>query len=197
MATEHVAVLAAVQVVVLSGLVVVAFTCSLRRLPTRSAAASSGAAGGGASGGAGSGACGSAGRGAGGGPFLALAGGAGTLAGLTGASLEPLSPAVAAETTVAVDWVAEVLGWVLATLARGGVTDTVGEDTEDVCMDVGVVVLGVMVMKVVDEYGVHAGVTGDATGREVEEEEEEEEGDTVEAVDFGVSACGWCLCECL
>ncbi|KAJ1104449.1 hypothetical protein NDU88_001861 [Pleurodeles waltl] len=56
--------------------------------------------------------------GAGGGPFLALAGGSGTLAGLTGDSLEPLTPAVAAETTVAMDWVGEVLGWVLATLAR-------------------------------------------------------------------------------
>ncbi|KAJ1160675.1 hypothetical protein NDU88_001169 [Pleurodeles waltl] len=55
---------------------------------------------------------------AGGRPFLALAGGAGTLAVLTGASLEPHKPAVAAETTVAVDLVAEVLGWVLATLAR-------------------------------------------------------------------------------
>ncbi|KAJ1088263.1 hypothetical protein NDU88_001421 [Pleurodeles waltl] len=50
--------------------------------------------------------------------FLPLLGGAGTLAVLTGASLEPLTPAVAAETTVSVDWVAEVLGWVLATLAR-------------------------------------------------------------------------------
>ncbi|KAJ1154156.1 hypothetical protein NDU88_006910 [Pleurodeles waltl] len=52
-----------------------------------------------------------------GGPFLPLAGGAGTLAVLTGASLEPLIPAVAAETTVAVEWVAEALGWVLAILA--------------------------------------------------------------------------------
>ncbi|KAJ1208458.1 hypothetical protein NDU88_003844 [Pleurodeles waltl] len=56
----------------------------------------------------------------GGGPFLALAGGASTLAVRTGASLDPLKPAVAAETTVAVavDLVAEVLGWVLATLLR-------------------------------------------------------------------------------
>ncbi|KAJ1109923.1 hypothetical protein NDU88_007280 [Pleurodeles waltl] len=212
----------------------------------------------------------------GGGPFLALEGGPGTQAGLTGASLEPLTPAVAAETTVAVDWVAEVRGWVLTTLARcegqggevgnrlmlarksflvtlgweegeglgveeegvvvggvsllclgagawagcccevdgcwvfvcvrlctlgGGVTDTVGEDTGDVCMDVGVmtaseglVVIGVLVMEVVDEDVVHAGVSGDATGRNVDNEEE---GDTVEAVDVGVSACGWCLCECL
>ncbi|KAJ1126582.1 hypothetical protein NDU88_004989 [Pleurodeles waltl] len=53
-----------------------------------------------------------------GGPFLPLAGGAGTLAVLTGASLEPLTHAVAAETTVAVNWVAEVLAWVLPTLAR-------------------------------------------------------------------------------
>ncbi|KAJ1152043.1 hypothetical protein NDU88_004821 [Pleurodeles waltl] len=208
----------------------------------------------------------------GGNPFLALAGGAGTLAVLMGASLEPLTPAVTAETTVAVNWVAEVLDWILATLARsggvgnrsmvarksflgtlepeegeglgveeegvvvggvsllclgagawagcccevdgcwvsdclrlctlgGGVTDTVGEDTGDVCMDVGVVtasegrvVIGVLVMEVVDEDVVHAGVSGDATGSNVDEEEE---GDTVEAVDVGVSASGWCLCECL
>ncbi|KAJ1183705.1 hypothetical protein NDU88_000519 [Pleurodeles waltl] len=83
----------------------------------------------------------------------------------------------------------------------GGVTDTLGEDTGDVCMDVGVVtasegciVMGVLVMEDVDEDVVHAGVSGDATGREVDEEEE---GDTVEAVDVGVSAWGWCLCECL
>ncbi|KAJ1171939.1 hypothetical protein NDU88_003796 [Pleurodeles waltl] len=43
----------------------------------------------------------------GGGTLLALAGVGGTLAGLTGASLEPLT---AAETTADVDWVAEVLG---------------------------------------------------------------------------------------
>ncbi|KAJ1207817.1 hypothetical protein NDU88_003207 [Pleurodeles waltl] len=53
-----------------------------------------------------------------GGPFRPLAGGAGKLAVLTGVSLEPLTPAVAAETTVAVDWVSVVLGLVLATLAR-------------------------------------------------------------------------------
>ncbi|KAJ1093577.1 hypothetical protein NDU88_006677 [Pleurodeles waltl] len=53
-------------------------------------------------------------------------------------------------------------------------------------MDVGVViasegcvVMGVLVMEVVDEDVVHAGVSGDATGREVDDEE----GDTVEAVD--------------
>ncbi|KAJ1199299.1 hypothetical protein NDU88_003136 [Pleurodeles waltl] len=73
-------------------------------------------------------------------------------------------------------------------------SQTVGEETGDVCMDVGVViaiegrvVIGVLVMEVVDEDVVHAGVSGDATGREVDEEEE---GDTVEAVDVGVSACG-------
>ncbi|KAJ1127128.1 hypothetical protein NDU88_005531 [Pleurodeles waltl] len=78
---------------------------------------------------------------------------------------------------------------------------TVGEDTGDVCMDVGVVtasegrvVIGVLMMEVVDENVVDAGVSGDATGREVDEEEE---WDTVEAVDVGVSAWGWCLCECL
>ncbi|KAJ1137347.1 hypothetical protein NDU88_003758 [Pleurodeles waltl] len=51
-----------------------------------------------------------------------------------------------------------------------------------------------MVMGVVDEEIVHAGVSRDATGRVVEDEEE---GDTVEAVDIGVSASGWCLCKCL
>ncbi|KAJ1168846.1 hypothetical protein NDU88_000759 [Pleurodeles waltl] len=40
------------------------------------------------------------------------------------------------------------------------------------------------VMEVVDGDEVHAGVSGDATGREVDEEEE---GDTVEAVDVGDS----------
>ncbi|KAJ1171738.1 hypothetical protein NDU88_003596 [Pleurodeles waltl] len=81
----------------------------------------------------------------------------------------------------------------------GGGTDTMGEDTGDVCMDVGVVtasegsvVIGVPVIKVVDEDVVHAGVSVDATGSEVDEEEEK---DTVEAVDVGVSASGWCLCE--
>ncbi|KAJ1200859.1 hypothetical protein NDU88_004680 [Pleurodeles waltl] len=56
------------------------------------------------------------------------------------------------------------------------------------------VVMGMLVMEVVDEDVVHAGVSGDETGRE---EKDVEEGDTVEAVDFGVSAWGWCLCECL
>ncbi|KAJ1144192.1 hypothetical protein NDU88_010494, partial [Pleurodeles waltl] len=41
--------------------------------------------------------------------------------------------------------------------------------------------IGVLVMEVVDEDVVHAGVSGDATGREVDDEEE---GDTVEAVDL-------------
>ncbi|KAJ1188422.1 hypothetical protein NDU88_005183 [Pleurodeles waltl] len=58
----------------------------------------------------------------------------------------------------------------------------------------GRVVIGVLVMEVVDEDVVHAGVSGDATGRELDDKEEE---DTVEAVDVGVSASGWCLCECL
>ncbi|KAJ1211248.1 hypothetical protein NDU88_006609 [Pleurodeles waltl] len=82
----------------------------------------------------------------------------------------------------------------------GGLTDTLGEDTVDVCMVVGVVsarewcvVMGVLVMEVVAEDVVHAGVSGDETGRE---EEDVEEGDTVEAVDVGVSAWGWCLCAC-
>ncbi|KAJ1200853.1 hypothetical protein NDU88_004674 [Pleurodeles waltl] len=47
------------------------------------------------------------------------------------------------------------------------------------------VVMGVLVMEVVAEDVVHAGVSGDETGRE---EEGVEEGDTVEAVDVGVSA---------
>ncbi|KAJ1102089.1 hypothetical protein NDU88_007145 [Pleurodeles waltl] len=137
----------------------------------------------------------------GGGMALALAGVGGTLAGLTGAPFEPL---IAVGTTADVDLVAEVLAWVLATLARGGGWgggDTLGEDTGDMCMDVGVVtssegcvVMGVLVMEVVDEDVVHAGVTVDATGMEMEDEEE---GDTVEAVDVGVSAWGWCLCQCL
>ncbi|KAJ1139062.1 hypothetical protein NDU88_005439 [Pleurodeles waltl] len=70
-----------------------------------------------------------------------------------------------------------------------------------VCMVVGVViarercvVMGVLVMEVVAEDVVHAGVSGDETGSE---EEDVEEGDTVEAVDVGVSAWVWCLCECL
>ncbi|KAJ1116460.1 hypothetical protein NDU88_004671 [Pleurodeles waltl] len=54
------------------------------------------------------------------------------------------------------------------------------------------VVMGVLVMEVVAEDVVHAGVSGDETGRE---EEDVEEGDTVEAVDVAVSAWGWCLCD--
>ncbi|KAJ1177758.1 hypothetical protein NDU88_003010 [Pleurodeles waltl] len=84
-------------------------------------------------------------------------------------------------------WVSECLR--LCTLGGGG-TDTVGEDTGDVCMDVevvtaseGRVVIGLLVMEVLDEDVVHAGVSVDATGREVDDEEE---GDTVEAVDVGV-----------
>ncbi|KAJ1108234.1 hypothetical protein NDU88_005616 [Pleurodeles waltl] len=83
----------------------------------------------------------------------------------------------------------------------GGVTDPLGEDTGYVCMVVGVVtanercvVMGILVMEVVDEDVLHAGVSGNNTGREVDEEEE---GDTMEAVDIGVSAWVWCLCECL
>ncbi|KAJ1202700.1 hypothetical protein NDU88_006497 [Pleurodeles waltl] len=86
----------------------------------------------------------------------------------------------------------------LCTLGEG-VTDTLGEDTGDVCMIVGLVtvsegrvVMGVLVMEVVDEDVVHAGVSVDVTGRD-----EEEEGDTVEAMDVGVFAWAWCLCECL
>ncbi|KAJ1192985.1 hypothetical protein NDU88_002291 [Pleurodeles waltl] len=93
-------------------------------------------------------------------------------------------------------WVSECLH--LCTLEGEG---TVGEDTGDVCMDVGVVtasevcaLIGVLVMMVVNEDVVHADVSGDTTGRKVDEEEE---GDTVEAVDVGMSASGWCLCECL
>ncbi|KAJ1136911.1 hypothetical protein NDU88_003325 [Pleurodeles waltl] len=55
----------------------------------------------------------------------------------------------------------------------------------------GCVVMGVLVMDVVDEDVVHAGVSGDGTGREVDDEEV---GDTVEAVDVGV-AWVWCLCD--
>ncbi|KAJ1164760.1 hypothetical protein NDU88_005194 [Pleurodeles waltl] len=200
-----------------------------------------------------------------------FAGVGGTLAGLMGPPFDPLG---AAGTTADANLVAEVLAWVLDTLARaegrgrgmeqvnvcqekffrytgtgrwrgygsggrgsgcrsvcllslvecawagcccevdgcwvdgclrlctlgGGVTDTLGENTGDVCMVVGVVttsegcvVMGMLVMEVVDEDVVHAGVSGDATGREVDEEE----GDTVEAVDVGVFAWVWCLCECL
>ncbi|KAJ1198609.1 hypothetical protein NDU88_002448 [Pleurodeles waltl] len=69
-----------------------------------------------------------------------------------------------------------------------GLTDTLGEDTGDVLMVVGVVsgrercvVMGVLVMEVVAEDVLHAGVSGDVTGRE---EGDMEEGDTVEAVDL-------------
>ncbi|KAJ1151331.1 hypothetical protein NDU88_004114 [Pleurodeles waltl] len=75
----------------------------------------------------------------------------------------------------------------------GGVTDTLGEDTGDMCMVVGVVtarergvVVGLLVRDVVAVEVVHAGVSVDETGRE---EGDEEEGDTVEAVDVGVSVC--------
>ncbi|KAJ1105973.1 hypothetical protein NDU88_003376 [Pleurodeles waltl] len=47
-----------------------------------------------------------------------LAAGAGTLSVLMAGSLEPLTPAVAVDITVAVDWVAVVLAWVLTTLAQ-------------------------------------------------------------------------------
>ncbi|KAJ1197996.1 hypothetical protein NDU88_001840 [Pleurodeles waltl] len=74
----------------------------------------------------------------------------------------------------------------LCTLGRG--RDTVGEDTGDVCMaavEVSAsevcVLLCVVVMLVV-----HASVSVDRTGREVEEEEE---GETVEIVDIGESLC--------
>ncbi|KAJ1139057.1 hypothetical protein NDU88_005434 [Pleurodeles waltl] len=73
----------------------------------------------------------------------------------------------------------------------GGVTDTLGEDTGDVCMVVGVVtarergvLVGVLVRDVVAVKVVHAGVSVDVTGRE---EGDDDEGDTVEAVDAGVS----------
>ncbi|KAJ1088533.1 hypothetical protein NDU88_001690, partial [Pleurodeles waltl] len=59
----------------------------------------------------------------------------------------------------------------------------------------GRVVIGMLVMEVVDEDVVHLAVSGEATGKEVDEEEEE--GDTVEAVDVSVSACELCLCDCL
>ncbi|KAJ1083106.1 hypothetical protein NDU88_003266 [Pleurodeles waltl] len=49
---------------------------------------------------------------------LPLAADAGTLSVLMAGSLETLPPAAAANTTVAMDWVAEVLAWVLITLAR-------------------------------------------------------------------------------
>ncbi|KAJ1209780.1 hypothetical protein NDU88_005153 [Pleurodeles waltl] len=85
-------------------------------------------------------------------------------------------------TTGPVDWVGE------------GGTDTVGEDTGDLCMAVVevsasevCVLLGVVVMLVLDDGVVHAGVSVDVTGREVEEVEE---GYTVQIVDVGMSASG-------
>ncbi|KAJ1154089.1 hypothetical protein NDU88_006845 [Pleurodeles waltl] len=54
--------------------------------------------------------------------------------------------------------------------------------------------MGVLVMEVVVDDVVHAGVSGDETRMEVDDVEE---GDTVEAVDVGVSAWVWCLCDCL
>ncbi|KAJ1150114.1 hypothetical protein NDU88_002912 [Pleurodeles waltl] len=81
--------------------------------------------------------------------------------------------------------------WLRLCTLGGGLTDTLGEDTGDVRMVVGVVtarergvVASVLVMDVVAEDVVHAGVSGDETGRE---EGDEEEGDTVEAVDVGDS----------
>ncbi|KAJ1187322.1 hypothetical protein NDU88_004099 [Pleurodeles waltl] len=56
------------------------------------------------------------------------------------------------------------------------------------------VLVDVVVMDVLADGGVHAGVSGDVTGRE---EGDEEEGDTEEAVAVGMSACGCCLGECL
>ncbi|KAJ1166014.1 hypothetical protein NDU88_006425 [Pleurodeles waltl] len=139
----------------------------------------------------------------------------GTLAALMGGALD--DPAVAG-TTVPGDLVAEVLGWDLESLAlgeeRGGVkgcqeklfrhTGTgrwrgfgsggrVWEEGTQTHWEVVIacercVVMGVLVMEVVAEDVVHAGVSGDETGREVEDVEE---GDTVEAVDVAVSAWGW------
>ncbi|KAJ1111930.1 hypothetical protein NDU88_000202 [Pleurodeles waltl] len=83
--------------------------------------------------------------------------------------------------------------WLRLGTLGGGLTDTLVEDTGDVCMVVGVVsahercvVMGVLVMEVVAEDVVHAGVSGDETERE---EGDVEEGDTVEAVDVGM--CTW------
>ncbi|KAJ1080372.1 hypothetical protein NDU88_004498 [Pleurodeles waltl] len=82
-----------------------------------------------------------------------------------------------------------------------GVTDTVGEDTGDVYMAVGVVTArvwtvleGEVVMEALADVGVHAGVSVDVTGRE---EGDEEEGDTGVAVAVGMSASGCCSGECL
>ncbi|KAJ1080366.1 hypothetical protein NDU88_000583 [Pleurodeles waltl] len=81
---------------------------------------------------------------------------------------------------------------ILNSVYIGGGTDTVGEDTGGVCMAVVeasaskvCVLLDVVMMLVVDDGVVHAGVSVDGTGREVEEEEQE--GDTVEIVDVGDS----------
>ncbi|KAJ1107362.1 hypothetical protein NDU88_004753 [Pleurodeles waltl] len=56
------------------------------------------------------------------------------------------------------------------------------------------VVMGVLVMEAEADDVAHAGVSGDETGREVEDVEE---GDTVEEVDVDMCAWVWCLCECL
>ncbi|KAJ1173855.1 hypothetical protein NDU88_005680 [Pleurodeles waltl] len=64
--------------------------------------------------------------------------------------------------------------------------DVVEVSASEVC-----VLLDVM-MQVVNDDVVHAGVSVDVTGLEVEEEEE---GETVEIVDIVVSATGWCLCD--
>ncbi|KAJ1164189.1 hypothetical protein NDU88_004634 [Pleurodeles waltl] len=92
-------------------------------------------------------------------------------------------------------------GWLRLCGLEEGVTDTLGEDTGDVYMVVGVVtacvrsvLVGVLVMDVVAEDVVHASVSGDVTERE---EGDKEEGDTEEAVAVGMSACGCCLGECL
>ncbi|KAJ1143680.1 hypothetical protein NDU88_009985 [Pleurodeles waltl] len=53
---------------------------------------------------------------------------------------------------------------------------------------------GVLVMEVLADGGVQAGVIVDVTGRE---EGDEEEGDTEVVVTVGMSASGCCLCECL
>ncbi|KAJ1180558.1 hypothetical protein NDU88_005779 [Pleurodeles waltl] len=53
---------------------------------------------------------------------------------------------------------------------------------------------GVLVKEVLADGGVHAGVSGDVTGRE---EGDEEVGDTEVVVTVGMSASGCCLGECL
>ncbi|KAJ1087942.1 hypothetical protein NDU88_001101 [Pleurodeles waltl] len=78
--------------------------------------------------------------------------------------------------------------------------DRLGDDTGDEYMDVvevsasEVFVLLGVVMLVVDDDAVLAGVSVDETVSEVEEEEE---GETVEAVDVVVFATVWCLRVCL